>query len=233
MSQSKGLVILSGGLDSTTCMAIASKFHKSLFAVTFTYGQKHINELHAAGRVASYYRAGHRVIELPEVFGGTESVLVAENKLDMPQMSYEELDDTYGVSPTYVPFRNANLISMATAVALVEECDTVYAGMHAEDAHNWAYPDCTPEFLGSMANAVYVGSYHKVRFVAPLMWMSKSDVVHRALELHAPIDLTLSCYEGTDPACGTCPTCVGRINAFRDVGAVDPIKYAIEIDWEG
>jgi 7-cyano-7-deazaguanine synthase len=158
--------------------------------------------------------------------------LIDDNELEMPQASYEELSDEFGVSPTYVPYRNGNLLSLATAVALVEGAGEVWAGMHAEDAHNWAYPDCTPEFLGAMASAIYVGSYHEVRLITPHMWRTKADVVQSGFDLKVPFELTWSCYEGRNQACGVCPTCVGRIQAFARVGEVDPISYEIEIDWK-
>lgn len=230
---SRGLVVLSGGLDSTTCMAIAEQQHDLLTAVSFNYGQKHTTELDAAETVADYYDADHMIVELPRIFGGTDSTLVASNQIDNPRGSYEEVQDIEGeqVSPTYVPYRNGNLLSMAAAIALTVGADTIYAGMHAEDAAHWAYPDCTPEFLGAMANAIYVGSYRKVRLVTPLQWLTKAQIVNLGLKLRAPYRLTLSCYDGAVPACGTCPTCIGRINAFRANGQVDPIDYAIEVKW--
>lgn len=233
---SKGLVVLSGGLDSTTCMAIANEAHDSIEAVSFFYGQKHTAELDHARMVSDIYRAPHHTVFLPEIFAGGvtfESTLIAANAIDNPRGSYEEVQDIEGeqVSPTYVPYRNGNLLSMATSVALGLGADTIYAGMHAEDAAHWAYPDCTPEFLGAMANAIYVGSYRKVRLVTPLQWLSKAEIVRLGVELGAPLYATLSCYDGVEPACGTCPTCVGRINAFRANGMIDPIDYAIEIDW--
>lgn len=231
MSQSKAVVLSSGGLDSSVCMRLADMQHSEVISVSFKYGQKHTTELDHAIMVADYYEAQNIQIRLPEIFAGTESTLIEANELEMPEMSYEEIDETYGVSPTYVPFRNANLLSMATAVALVEGASEVWAGMHAEDAHNWAYPDCTPEFLGAMAGAIYVGSYHQVRLITPLQWLTKADVVALGHSLDVPFELTMSCYEGTVPACGTCPTCVGRINAFRANDLVDPIEYAIEVNW--
>jgi 7-cyano-7-deazaguanine synthase len=219
---SKAVVVLSGGLDSTVCMALARELHDELYAITFWYGQKHVTEAQAAGEVAGYYDAEHRFVQLDEkLFSGANSALTDD--VEMPHMSYEELQESHGVSPTYVPFRNANLLSMATAYALTKDADEVWAGMHAEDAHNWAYPDCTPEFLGAMANAIYVGTYHKVRLVTPLMNMTKTEVVRLGLETQAPLELTMSCYEGTRPACGKCPTCVGRREAFASLGISDPI----------
>ncbi len=230
-SPSSAVILLSGGLDSATCLAMANEEHDKLFTVSFLYGQKHTREVQAASIISEMYGAEHRTISLPEIFAGSGSVIIAGNELDMPQMSYEDIGESYGVSPTYVPFRNANLLSMATSIALTVGAEWVYAGMHGEDALNWAYPDCTPEFLGAMASAIYVGSYHKVRLVTPLMHMRKADVVEMGTKLDVPFHLTLSCYEGTIPACGMCPTCVGRIKAFMQNDLVDPIPYAIEIEW--
>jgi 7-cyano-7-deazaguanine synthase len=207
-------------------MALAFKQHKTLVAVTFKYGQKHETEAQYAARVADYYDANHIIIELPRIFAGTDSVLVKDNKLEMPHMTYEELQKSYGISPTYVPYRNGNLLSMATTVALTAGASEVWAGMHAEDAHNWAYPDCTPEFLGAQGNSIYVGTYAKVRLVTPLQWLTKAEVVALGLRNGAPYELTMSCYEGVDPACGKCPTCVGRLAAFAANGVRDPIRYA-------
>jgi 7-cyano-7-deazaguanine synthase len=232
----KAIVLLSGGLDSAVAASEAIELHHgdslAVGAVSFTYGQKHSDEVLAAYNVAMQLGlAFHRVIDMPDVFGGGDSVLIAENELDMPSVSYEEINEAGGVSPTYVPFRNANLLSMATSIALTEGAEEVWAGMHAEDAHNWAYPDCTPEFLGAMANAIYVGSYHKVRLVVPHLNRTKAEIVDLGYKLGTPLHLTMSCYEGTVPACGTCPTCVGRIQAFASGGWEDPIEYAIDIDW--
>ena len=228
------LVLLSGGLDSTVALAEAYKMHEgSVGAISFKYGQTHTTELNAAAAVVDYYGLTyHNVVQLPEVFAGTGSVIVAENEEEIPEASYEELSDEFGVSPTYVPYRNGNFLSLAATVALVEGADEVWAGMHAEDAHNWAYPDCTPEFLGAQSAAIYVGTYYAIRLITPHQWRTKSDVVQRGLDLRVPFELTWSCYEGRNQACGVCATCVGRIQAFARVGEQDPVSYEIEIDWE-
>ncbi len=232
----RSLVVLSGGLDSTVALAEAIDQNDGrsdqVSAVTFSYGQKHDKEVLAAAMIADHYElASHKIIGLPEIFGGSGSVLIEENELEMPSASYEDLDESDGISPTYVPYRNGNFLSMATTVALVEGAGEVWAGMHAEDAHNWAYPDCTPEFLGAMANAIYVGSYHAVRLITPHMWRTKTEVVLAGLMLDVPFELTWSCYNGEEEACGTCPTCVGRIQAFIGAGDIDPVPYQIDIDW--
>lgn len=224
----RAVVLLSGGLDSTTCLAIAKKHHEEVIAISFLYGQKHRTEIAAAEAVARYYEAAHATVQLSEVvFHSDESSLTGD--AEMPQITYKEIEEGEGVSPTYVPFRNANLLSMATAYAMTHKCGWLYAGMHAEDARGWAYPDCTPEFIGAMANAIYVGTYFKVRLVAPLQNMMKHEIVSLATDLEAPLWMTHSCYEGKRPACGMCPTCTERIGAFLLAGQVDPIEY--EVDW--
>ncbi|MCA1799899.1 MAG: 7-cyano-7-deazaguanine synthase, partial [Actinobacteria bacterium] len=139
--------------------------------------------------------------------------------------------DVDQVSPTYVPFRNGNLLSAAAAIALGVGASRIYYGAHSEDARNWAYPDCTPEFNGAMANAIYVGTYHKVRLITPLQNLNKRGVIDLAAHIDAPLELTWSCYQGGEIACGECPTCTGRIKAFMAEGFIDPVPYAIDIDW--
>jgi 7-cyano-7-deazaguanine synthase len=222
---------LSGGLDSTTCAAIATRDHGfgNVHGVSFIYGQKHDKEVVAAANVAEYFRMPHEVIQLPNVFKGSGSTLIDADK-DNPECSYDEIE---GISPTYVPFRNGILVSYAAAVALTKGCDLVYFGAHSEDAANWAYPDCTPEFIGTMAAALYVGTYHKVRLIAPLQWMDKRDVVQVGLNLNAPYNMTWSCYNGRELACGVCPTCISRREAFTYWGSKDPIQYADEVAADG
>jgi 7-cyano-7-deazaguanine synthase len=149
---------------------------------------------------------------------------LTDENLEIPPVDYEDLP--HGVSPTYVPFRNGTMLSLVAGMAAVDpEAEAVYAGVHAEDGDNWAYPDCTPEFIGGMANAIYVGTYHKVRLYTPLIWMRKWQIVERGEQLGVPWDLTWSCYEGREDHCGVCPTCRARKAAFRDAGVSDPTIY--------
>lgn len=235
----KALILLSGGLDSTVCLAQAVKTFgtENVAALSLFYGQKHQRELEAAANVASYYRVRHFTKALDrDIFAGTGSALISGDGVPMPQMTYEEIDAAQGPSPTYVPFRNGNLLSVATAIALQMGAEILTYGAHSEDAHNFAYPDCTPEFIGAMGNAIFIGTYYKVRLVTPLMWMSKADVVKMGIELNAPFYLTHSCYEGDVFACGTCPTCIGRLEAFARNYRMDPIEYRIpnthRADWK-
>lgn len=221
----KSVVLLSGGVDSTTClaMAISGVGADGVLALSASYGQKHSAELRHAAAVAGHYGVDHRVLQIPSLFASSSSTLIQGGAAN-PSVSYEELDE--GVSPAYVPFRNGVFLSMATAVALDAGAEFVYFGAHSEDASRWAYPDCTPEFIGSMASAMFVGSYMKVRLVSPLQWATKSDVIRMGLALGAPYHLTMSCYNGSEPACAVCPTCRSRRDAFRANGIEDPIAYA-------
>jgi len=235
----KAIVLLSGGMDSCTVAEQArADGCNELVAVTAGYGSLHQQaEMNAAKELAEWFHAEHVVVELPRIFTGANSALMGEGT--MPHLTYQEMGQAVGPSPTVAPFRNANLLSIATTIAITHKAQYVYAGMHGEDAHNFAYPDCTPEFLGAMANAVYVGSYHEVRLLFPFIWMSKADVCKRALELWAPLHLTWSCYSpvgisnGGYLQCGECPTCIERIEAFKHNGVVDPVPYRVPVDWDG
>ena len=222
---SSALVVLSGGLDSCVALALAHKRHERVRALSFSYGQRHTAELSAAEKIAAYYDIRHKVLSIPMGMG--DSVLMNHNA-EMPQMTYEELEKTEGPSPTYVPYRNGTFLSLAASGALDMELDYIYAGMHGEDAHNWAYPDCTPEFIGAMQNAIYIGTYYKVRLICPFTYMSKADIIKVGVDLAAPLHLTMSCYEGRDPACGRCPTCIARLEAFKSHRWQDPIRYEFD-----
>ncbi len=223
----KAVVLLSGGIDSSTCAILACREFgpENVIALTLFYGQKHAKEIEAAKSVSDWVGIKeHHIERLPDIFKGGGSTLVDPDQPN-PETSYEEINKLHGVSPTYVPFRNANFLSAATTIALVKGADTIFYGAHAEDARNWAYPDCTPEFNGAMANAIFVGSYMKVRLVTPLQWMTKSEVIALGKQVGTPFALTWSCYNGNDQACGVCPTCVGRLRAFHENGLEDPIEY--------
>lgn len=221
---SKALVVLSGGLDSCVALALAHEEHEKMETITFDYGQRHKIELKAAEQISNHYGTPHheRRVSL-----GTAGVLM-DHAAEMPHMTYEQLQEAKGPSPTYVPYRNGTFLSLAASLALVIDADTIYAGMHAEDAHNWAYPDCTPEFIGAMQNAIYIGTYMKVRLVAPFTYKTKAQIVKLGIDLAAPLHLTVSCYEGKLAACGQCPTCIGRLEAFKANGIEDPIPYVFD-----
>lgn len=119
-----------------------------------------------------------------------------------------------------------NKIGMKEATDDAKDLCGIYFGAHSEDAHNWAYPDCTPEFIGSMANAIYTGTYYAVRLHTPLEWLTKAEIVTLGERLEVPWDSTWSCYKGEEKHCGTCPTCRARKDAFVIAKAHDPTEYA-------
>ena len=220
---SKSYVLLSGGIDSSTALAIAKYTYGSVTAVSLNYGQRHQKEIAFAKQVCKWFNARHLILDIENVMavGG-----LTDPNLVIPQKSYQELGD--GVSPTYVPFRNGIMIAILAGHASIDpDAVAIYHGAHAEDGENDAYPDCTPEFMGGMINAVNVGTYRQLKLITPLLYMTKADVVTRGTELDVPYHLTWSCYEGGKLHCGTCPTCLARKEAFIIADVTDPTKYAI------
>lgn len=233
------VVLCSGGIDSATALALAIRdcVDGEIHLLTINYGQKHAKEIDAAQKLYAYYKhmgrgsvVHHEVLDMPNIFAGSDSTLIDHTKAQ-PEMTYDEILASKGPSPTVVPFRNANLLSIATTYAIINGCGLVYAAMHATDANNWAYPDCTPEFVGAMAGAMYVGSYFDVRLMTPFLYMEKIDVIKLGHELGVPFELTWSCYEGREAQCGTCPTCVERIEGFKRLGIQDPVQYEVPVLW--
>lgn len=247
----KAVVLLSGGIDSAVALAVAIKDGcEEIFPISIQYGQKHqARELESALSVVSYYNQksteqaetgdisnGIAVVHLlkqylaADLFEGSTSALMDPN-VDQLKLPYAELSKLEGPAQTVVPFRNANLISIATTYAILNDANLVYVGVHASDASRYAYPDCTPEFIGAMANAVSVGSYYEVRLRAPLQYLTKAEVVDLGRTLHVPLSLTYSCYAGGELHCGTCPTCIERIEAFQQNQWEDFADYEISITW--
>jgi 7-cyano-7-deazaguanine synthase len=218
-------VSLSGGLDSSTCLGIAVQNHgaENVHAVSLDYGQRHKKEMEQAKLVCAFYGVDHRIIQLPNI----PKSMLTDTSIEVPNMAYK---DVVGVSPTYVPFRNGLLISTLAALASPspngDEHNHIYFGAHAEDAENDAYPDCRLDFIGAMGAAIYIGTYHRVRLHAPLIEMSKAEVVWKGAEVNTPFELTWSCYKGEELHCGTCMTCRARKEAFSKAGIDDPTVYA-------
>lgn len=219
----KAFALLSGGLDSTVALARADEEHqrRNVVAVSVDYGQRHIKELQRAAMIASYYNIPHILLKIEDM---PKSMLTDPN-MAIPNSSYADLPE--GVSPTYVPFRNGQLLSKIAALASMHDGPSmIYAGMHAEDAERDAYPDCNMAFLGAMAAAIYVGTYHKVRLNIPFVSCTKAQIVHEGERLDAPMHLTWSCYAGDELHCGICPTCRARRDAFQLAHVSDPTSYA-------
>lgn len=222
----KALVLFSGGLDSSTCLAMAVEKYgaENVIALSVYYGQKHKKEIEAAKKVADYYKVERLTVDLTQIFKYSDCSLLEGSKNEIPEKSYDEqIKETNGKPvSTYVPFRNGLFISTAASVALSKGCSIIYYGAHSDDAAGSAYPDCSDEFNNAMGQAVYIGSGKQLEIKAPFVNLTKADIVKEGLRLKVPYELTWSCYEGGDKPCGKCGTCIDRAKAFEKNGVKDP-----------
>lgn len=234
----KGIVVLlSGGIDSTTCLAKAVEEvgKDSVVALSFYYGQKHYDEINNAKKVAEHYGVKFVLATIDQqIFSGSDSTLLIGGE-DISHTSYADKLNENMLNPidTYVPFRNGLMLSQAACLAYSHFKDggSVMYGAHSDDAAGSAYPDCSVDFYTSMEKAINFGTAGKVNALAPFILSNKADVINEGLRLKVPYELTRSCYEGREKSCGTCGTCIDRINAFKQLGKVDPIEYEIELEW--
>lgn len=227
----KAVVLFSGGIDSTTCLALAIDKYgvDNVLALGLSYGQKHDKEIECAKKVVAHYGVDYIVQDLTSVMEYSDCSLLKHSTQEVEHSSYKEQIDKYGEGTvaTYVPFRNGLMISCASSIALSFGANVIYYGAHADDAAGRAYPDCTPQFWNAMNQAINEGSGNVLTLEAPLLNMNKATVVKTGLSLNTPYELTWSCYEGNEKACGTCGTCVDRLQAFAENDISDPIKYEI------
>ncbi|MFQ5705255.1 MAG: 7-cyano-7-deazaguanine synthase QueC [Gemmatimonadales bacterium] len=229
----KAVVLLSGGLDSTTTLAVAKSEGFALYALTFRYGQRHAVEIDAARRIAQ--RSGvvqHRVtqIDLRE-FGG--SALTGEGTVPKGR-SLEAIGD--GIPSTYVPARNTIFLSFALAWGEVLGACDIFIGVNALDYSG--YPDCRPEYIAAyqrmadLATKAGVEGRQNLTIHTPLIELSKREIIRRGLELGVDYALTISCYDPSSDgvACGECDACLLRLKGFAEAGAVDPAPYRKKAD---
>ena len=224
----KILVLSSGGVDSTTClaMAVAEVGAENVLALSVYYGQKHDKEIQAAKKVAEYYGVRRMELDLSVIFAGSNCSLLKQSTEDIPLESYaQQIEETHGEKPvsTYVPFRNGLFLSSAASIALSHGCSKIMYGAHADDAAGAAYPDCSVDFVNAMNQAIYLGSGNQLTIEAPFVSLTKAEVVKKGLELGVPYELTWSCYEGGEKPCGKCGTCIDRQRAFEKNGTIDPL----------
>ncbi len=213
------LVVLSGGLDSTVCMALASQESGSPpLALTFDYGQRHRTELDRSAGVAGHFRSEHLVVALDtSAWGGSA---LTDPSIDVPTAGAEG-----GIPVTYVPARNSIFLAVALGVAEARRLDAVWIGVNAIDYSG--YPDCRPEFIEAFRGVAATGQKRGVEgdpiaIRTPLIECTKSEIIRIGLRLDAPLALTWSCYRGGDAPCGTCDACVLRARGFADAGIDDP-----------
>ncbi len=223
----KALVLFSGGLDSTTCLAIAVKEYgaENVIALSIYYGQKHDKEIQAAKKIAEYYGVMLKTLDLTLIFADSDCSLLNGSDKEIPTGTYaEQLEQSEGKPvSTYVPFRNGLFISSAASVAISNDCNVIYYGAHSDDSAGNAYPDCSSAFNNAINEAVYIGSGNQLKVIAPFVNMTKGDIVKIGIDLNVPYELTWSCYEGGNKPCGVCGTCRDRIKAFEINGITDPL----------
>ena len=228
MSDRKRAVVLaSGGMDSATAAAVAREAGYDLSFLHTSYGQRtETKEYECANAQAEAFGAEFRRLETDHLSAVGSSSLTDE-RVDVSEADLERDE----VPSSYVPFRNANLLSMAVSSAEATDCDAVFVGAHSEDSSG--YPDCRPAFFEAFQRVVDVGTKEgtDVRIEAPFVERSKTDIAERGLELGVPYDLTWSCYRDEAPACGTCDACALRLQAFQRLGVRDPIDYAERPDY--
>jgi len=221
---SKAIVLLSGGLDSTTVLAIARAHDFECYALSFDYGQKQRSELESAKTIAKQSKVvEHRImkISLADIGGSA----LTDDKIDVPK--YSESDE---IPVTYVPARNTIFLSFALAWAEVIDCQKIYIGVNALDYSG--YPDCRPEFIKAfetMANLATKQSVEgeKIEILTPLISLTKAQIIQKGLSLGVDYSQTISCYLANinGEACGECDACVLRINGFNNANIKDPTFY--------
>ena len=223
----RALVLTSGGVDSTTCLAMAVEKYgcENVVALSVSYGQKHLKEIEASKKIADYYKVEHIYLNLAEIFKYSDCSLLEHSDKEIPHESYNDqikVNDGKPVS-TYVPFRNGLFLASAASIALSKNCQIIYYGAHSDDAAGSAYPDCSEAFNNAINTAIFEGSGKQLTIEAPFVSWTKKEVVKKGLELKVPYELTWSCYEGNDKPCGTCGTCIDRLAAFEANGVTDPL----------
>ncbi|MDP1573626.1 MAG: 7-cyano-7-deazaguanine synthase QueC [Coxiellaceae bacterium] len=221
----KAVVLLSGGLDSTTCLAIAKHEGYECYALSFNYGQKHTSELEAAKRIAKQFGVVQH-----EIFSFSTAALshsaLTDQSIDVPD--YQPSDE---IPVTYVPARNTVFLSFALGWTEVLEADAIFIGVNAVDYSG--YPDCRPDYIATfqtLANLATKSGINgkKISIETPLMYLTKTDIIKRGHALGVNYSLTVSCYRANDKgeACGECDSCAFRKKGFADAGVADQTKYS-------
>lgn len=224
----RAVVLLSGGLDSSTALAIADEKGYEVVALTFDYGQKHVREVDSARKVAKYYHMKEHLV-LPLQLGGILRSSLTQRSMRVPK-GRPRSKISSGIPSTYVPGRNIVFLAIGASVAESLGADRLIIAANSIDFSG--YPDCTPEFVESFQRMLDVGTKagkegKRIRIEAPLLRMSKAEIVREAVRLKVPLELTWSCYSGGPKACGRCDSCILRLEGFAKAGSEDPIEYRV------
>ena len=224
----RAVVLLSGGMDSTTTLAIAITEAYEAYALSFDYGQRHRIETEAARRIADSLGAKeHHVAKIDlRIFGGS----ALTDNVDVPKKR-SETKIAHGIPVTYVPARNTIFLAYALAWAEVIPASDIFLGVNAIDYSG--YPDCRPEFIEAFENLANLGTKagvedRRFHIHTPLIKLSKAEIIRKAVEVDVDLSLTHSCYDPSPErlACGECDACLLRLKGFHEAGLKDPIRYA-------
>jgi 7-cyano-7-deazaguanine synthase len=229
MSRPKAVVCLSGGMDSTVCATLAARDYES-YGLHFSYGQRtEARELQSARAVAAAVELADLLELKTELFRRIGGSALTDSSIAVPDADVTEasaLRRGNDVPVTYVPFRNAHFLSAAVSWAEVLGAGTVFIGAVEQDSSG--YPDCRPAYYDAFNKLIREGTKDgEIAVVTPLIRMKKAEIVRLGVELGAPLHVSWSCYSGETEACGMCESCVLRLRAFREAGAIDPIPYAM------
>ena len=221
----RAVLCLSGGMDSTVCAAVAARDY-DVYAVHFSYGQRtearEQRSSEAVARLTCVRELMHLKIDLFRRIGGSA---LTDTAIAVPDAPEEEAAIGTEVPVTYVPFRNAHFLSAAVSWAEVLGAKKVFIGAVEQDSSG--YPDCRPAYYNAFNQLIRTGTKDgDIEVITPLIHLKKSEIVRLGVELGAPLHVSWSCYSGETEACGVCESCVLRLRAFREAGAVDPIPYA-------
>src|SRR5215467_12161339 len=225
----KAVVLLSGGMDSCVCLATARERHgaDNVALLHASYGQRtESREAKAFGAIADFYGIKHRLLVRLDYFRAIGGSALTDPHIAVPENELGAPGPVGGaIAVTYVPFRNAHFLSVAVSWAEAIGAGAIYIGAVAEDSSG--YPDCRPEYYKVFQELIRVGTRPEteIEIVTPVITLKKSEIIRRGLGLGAPLHLTWSCYQDEEMACGACDSCLLRLRAFAEAGAIDPIPY--------
>ena len=217
------VILVSGGMDSATAVAEARDRGYEPHFLHTSYGQETASkEMECARRLADEMDAADFLHVETEHLARIGASSLTDDEIEVEESDLESEE----IPSSYVPFRNANLLSMAVSYAEATDCEAVFIGAHSEDFSG--YPDCRPQFFEAFQQVIDAGTKPetKIELLAPFVEWSKTDIAERGLELDVPYEHTWSCYRENAPACGTCDACAFRLQAFQRLGVRDPIEYA-------
>ena len=227
----KCVVPISGGIDSTVLLHHAVKcgeYSGGVYAISFDYGQRHSKELEYAKRTTQRLNVPHKVIDLNFFRQVVDSSSLTNSSIKVAK-TRDVLGDAQTVN--YVPFRNQMLLSICCAVAESVKADTVFHGAAQIDTQS-GYWDGSKEFLSSINELTALNRKHRVNVEAPLIELSKKEIIEWGNDIGVDFSDTWTCYEGEDKACGECTACSSRLKGFIDAGIIDPLEYSLDVPWE-